>query len=142
MESNTVVRINSHLFSTNQMVHIISSMRKKLFQPIESLKTSKPSLGVDNTPVCSTQNFKDWKAQRTFMVHDSYRDVSYCFLSCLLTYLVIKLTYYRSALNFCFIEAIDWSFRVMSCRLFHVSATRFEKKFFLMSVRLYCFINF
>ena len=59
-----------------------------------------------------------------------------------LVYLVIKLTHYRSALNFCFIEAIDWSFTVVSCRLFHVSTTRFEKKFFLMSVRLYCFINF
>ena len=59
-----------------------------------------------------------------------------------LVYLVIKLTHYRSALNFCFIEAIDWSFTVVSCRLFYVSTTRFEKKFFLMSVRLYCFIYF
>ena len=46
-----------------------------------------------------------------------------------LVYLVIKLKHYRSALNFCFIEAMDWSFTVVSCRLFHVSTTWFEKIF-------------
>ena len=66
----------------------------------------------------------------------------YTYLCTYLVYLVIKLTHYMSALNFCFIEAIDWSFTVVSCRLFHVSTTRFEKNFFLMSVRLYYFINF
>ena len=66
----------------------------------------------------------------------------YTYLCTYLVYLVIKQTHYMSALNFCFIEAIDLSFTVVSCRLFHVSTTRFEKKFFLMSVRLHYFINF
>ena len=33
-----------------------------------------------------------------------------------LVYLVVKLTHYRPAFNFCFIEAIDGSLIVVSCR--------------------------
>ena len=53
MDSSKVVCINSPLIPTNQMVHIISSLREELFQPNERLKTSKMSYSVDNTPVCS-----------------------------------------------------------------------------------------
>ena len=41
-----------------------------------------------------------------------------------LVYLVVKLTHYISALNFCFIEAMDWSLTVVSSRLFQVGLRR------------------
>ena len=80
---------------------------------------------------------KDWNSLpsdvKQIWTFNSFKSTARQYLLVILTYLVylvVKLTHYRSALNFCFIEAIDWSFTVVSCRLFHVSTTRFEKNFF------------